>query len=57
MVSDARLNSLGMNVGTQSRGAYSEAFDYAVTKQPGERDIPILDSNKKVLLVCEAAYL
>lgn len=54
LVLDSRLNGIGMHVGEQSRGGLSDSADSTKTKQPGERDLPIMDRNKKVWLVCEA---
>ncbi len=54
LVLDSRINGLGMHVGAQSRGGYSDAANDSNTKQPGERDLPIMDRNKKIWLVCEA---
>jgi hypothetical protein len=51
---DARLNPLGWHVAGQSRGGYSAPGDKTDGTQPGERDLPIMDSNKNVLLNCEA---
>lgn len=54
LVLDSRINALGLHVGAQGRGAYSDATDDTGIRQPGRRDLPILDSNQKVWLVCEA---
>lgn len=50
LVLDSRINPWGWHVGAQSRGAFSGIGG----KQPGERDIPIMDSNKEIILLCEA---
>jgi len=50
LVLDARINPWGWEVGAQSRGA----FPGTGKKQPGERDLPIMNQFKRPLLVCEA---
>lgn len=47
---DARINPWGWQIGAQSRGAFSGTGG----KQPGERDLPFMNKNKQVILVCEA---
>lgn len=47
---DTRINPWGWQVGDQSRGAYSGIGG----KQPGERDLPIMNRYKRVMMVCEA---
>lgn len=47
---DARLNGWGWQIGAQSRGAFSGTGG----KQPGERDLPVMNRFKKSMLVCEA---
>lgn len=54
MLLDARLNILGWHVGAQARGGYSAGSGTSAGTQPGERDLPIFDVNKKMLLLCEA---
>jgi hypothetical protein len=54
LVLDARLNGFGWQVGAQNRGAFSAPSDRSSGKQPGERDIPVFDANKNMLLNCEA---
>jgi hypothetical protein len=54
LVLDSRLNILGLHVGAQGRGAYSASATNVKERQPGRRDLPILDINKKVVLVCES---
>lgn len=51
---DARINSWGWYVGGQSRGGYSDPDNNTTKKQPGERDLPIHDSNKELFCICEA---
>lgn len=50
LVLNARINPWGWRVGAQSRGAFSGSGGY----DPGERDLPILDINNKVMVICEA---
>ncbi|MEG1312780.1 MAG: hypothetical protein RSD40_00530 [Bacilli bacterium] len=50
---DARINPWGWHIGAQSRGAFSGN----VGIQPGERDLPVMNKSKKVLMVCEAFIL
>lgn len=52
VVINARISVWHWTVAAQSRGAYSGGGDTG--KQPGERDLPIVDNNAAVLLVCEA---
>lgn len=47
---DARINPWGWHVEAQSRGAYSASGG----PQPGERDLPITNRLKSVMMVCEA---
>lgn len=47
---DARINPWGWQVGAQSRAAFSGTGG----KQPGERDLPIMNKLKQTMMVCEA---
>ncbi|TWI77962.1 hypothetical protein IQ13_4204 [Lacibacter cauensis] len=47
---DARINPWGWQVGPQSRAAFSGTGG----KQPGERDLPIMNQFKRTFMVCEA---
>ena len=49
---NARMMIWNWKVCGQSRGAFSESG--SVGLQPGERDLPIMDNNGRVLLMCEA---
>jgi len=51
---DSRINPWGWYVGAQSRGAFSDPKNKTTKKQPGERDLPIHDTNKELFCVCEA---
>lgn len=50
LILDSRINPWGWHVGAQSRGAYSDTGG----PQPGERDLPIQNRLKGVMMVCEA---
>jgi hypothetical protein len=54
VILDSRLNILGMHIGAQSRGGHPGTPPKKVSNGLGERDIPIMDTNKEVVLVCEA---
>lgn len=51
---DARLNFLGWHVGEQSRGGFPGGDKLTGKAQPGERDLPVFDGNKRCLMICEA---
>ncbi|MDW3209525.1 MAG: hypothetical protein R8N23_06655 [Reichenbachiella sp.] len=51
---DSRINTWGWYIGAQSRGAFSDPNNKTIKKQPGERDLPIHDSNKELFCICEA---
>ena len=50
---DSRINPWGWHVGAQSRGGFSDPKDKSKGKQPGERDLPIFNTNKP-FAICEA---
>ena len=54
IVLDSRINTWGWYVGEQSRGGFSDAQNKSKKKQPGERDLPIHDTNKELFCICEA---
>lgn len=54
LVLDSRLTLFGFHISGQSRGAFSAATESTTKKQPGERDLPIMDRNQKIWMVCEA---
>lgn len=54
LVVDSRINPWGWNVGGQSRGGFSNPKDKGTPKEPGERDLPIMDINKSPFCICEA---
>lgn len=51
---DSRISPWGWNVGGQSRGGFSNPRDKSIPKEPGERDLPIMDANKILFCICEA---
>lgn len=52
---NARINIWDWMVKGQSRGSFSGSGDSG--KQPGERDLPVVDKNGTTLLICEAFIL
>jgi hypothetical protein len=51
---DSRITPWGWTVGGQSRGGFSNPKDKSTPKEPGERDLPIMDTNKIPFCICEA---
>jgi hypothetical protein len=51
---DGRLNTFGFHVSDQSRGGFSATAESTDKKQPGERDLTIIDRSGKRWMVCEA---
>ena len=51
---DSRITPWGWSVGGQSRGGFSNPKDKSTPKEPGERDLPIMDTNKIPFCICEA---
>lgn len=54
LVLDSRINPWGWYVGAQSRGGFPGTGKLILPKQPGERDLPIMGSNKRPICICEA---
>lgn len=54
LILDARLSLTGLHAAAQSRGGHSATARKTDGSQPGERDIPIVDTNQKIMLNCEA---